>query len=352
MEYPESITAAVALLKQALPQMMQHQLAPNPINYALWYHHVDRRDPALSGEMERLIEAQGTYSAQQGWSLFQRHVLAVDQSEQQRALAQLHALAAHLLNQLGQSIDSSASFDGELKRAAEGLATASDATDLQQIAALLTRSVDTLTQANQQFHQQMQGASEQMEQLRCELEQARDAADRDPLTRLLNRQAFEREFHRLRANTTNQAPMTLLFCDIDHFKRFNDDYGHLMGDRVLQRAATLMQDGLPADGLAARFGGEEFALLLPGSDLPQAVAIAEQIRRRLLQLRVKVKNSERVLDNISASFGVAELAAGDSLESLLERADRALYAAKRGGRNRVLSERDMPTEGDPSLSAG
>ncbi len=350
MEYPESTAQAVALLKQALPQMMQHQLAPNPINYALWYHHVDQRDPALSGELARLLETQGTYSAQQGWSMFQRHVLAVDQSAQQRALAELHALAAQLLSRLGQSIDQSHSFDGELQRAAGELASASSAADLQQIAQLLGRSVETLAQANRHFHQQMQGAHDQMQQLRSELDQARDAADRDPLTRLLNRQAFEREFQRLRARSP--APLTLLFCDIDHFKRFNDDYGHLMGDRVLQRTATLLQDGLPSDGLAARFGGEEFALLLPGSDLPQAVVVAEQIRRRLLQLRVKVKNSERVLDNISASFGVAELAPDDSLETLIERADRALYAAKRGGRNRVLSERDVPADDRPAVSAG
>lgn len=350
MEYPEPTAKAVALLKQALPRMMQHQLAPNPINYALWYHHVDQRDPALSGELERLIEIQGTYSAQQAWSMFQRHVLAVDQSEQQRALAQLHALAAQLLNQLGDSITHSASFDGELKRAAEEISSASDVTDLQQIAELLGRSVDTLAQANRQFHQQMHSAQQEMEQLRGELEQSRDAADRDPLTKLLSRPAFEREFHRLR--DTAAAPMTLLFCDIDHFKQFNDDYGHLMGDRVLQRTATLLQDGLPTDGLAVRFGGEEFALLLPRCDLPQAVGIAEQIRRRLLQLRVKVKNSERVLDNISASFGVAELAADDTLESLLERADRALYAAKRGGRNRVFSERDVGTSEGSELSTG
>ncbi len=349
MEYPESTAQAVALLKQALPRMMQHQLAPNPINYALWYHHVDQRDPALSGEIERLLQSQGSYSAQQAWSMFQRHLLAVDQGEQQRALVQLHALAARLLHRLGDSLSSSASLDDELQRAAAELATAGDTTDLQQIAALLNRSVDTLTQANQQFRQQMEGTRQQMEQLRGELEQARDAADRDPLTRLLNRQAFEREFQRLR--NTGDA-LTLLFCDIDHFKRFNDDYGHLMGDRVLQRAATLLQDGLPAEGIAARFGGEEFALLLPGSGLPQALAIAEQIRRRLLQLRVKVKNSERVLDNISASFGVAELAADDTLESLIERADRALYAAKRGGRNRVVSERDLVGGDDPVLSAG
>jgi diguanylate cyclase len=350
MEYPESTPQAVALLKQALPRMMQHHLAPNPINYALWYHHVDQRNPALSDELERLLATQGTYSAQQGWSMFQRHVLAVDQSAQQRALAELHALAAQLLTRLGESINQSNHFDDELARAAGELTAASSATDLQQIALLLGRSVETLTQANRQFHQQMQGTQRQMEQLRAELDQARDAADRDPLTRLLNRQAFEREFQRLREGT--KAPLTLLFCDIDHFKRFNDDYGHLMGDRVLQRAATLLQDGLPSDSIAARFGGEEFALLLPGSDLPQAVAVAEQIRRRLLQLRVKVKNSERVLDNISASFGVAELAQSDSLESLIERADRALYAAKRGGRNRVLSERDVPAEGAVAALTG
>lgn len=329
MEYPESTAQAVALLKQALPRMMQHQLAPNPINYALWYHHVDQRDPALSGEIERLLQSQGSYSAQQAWSMFQRHLLAVDQGEQQRALVQLHALAARLLHRLGDSLSSSASLDDELQRAAAELATAGDTTDLQQIAALLNRSVDTLTQANQQFRHQMEGTRQQMEQLRGELEQARDAADRDPLTKLLNRQAFEREFQRLR--NTGDA-LTLLFCDIDHFKRFNDEHGHATGDAVLVLVAQTTFKCLRPSDLAVRYGGEEILVILPETPLEGARVAAERVRAAVHSSKLPGLSI-----GISVSIGAATLGEGEVGEALIKRADERLYLAKERGRNRVES---------------
>src|SRR5690606_30343449 len=134
--------------------------------------------------------------------------------------------------------------------------------------------------------------------------------------------------------------------DIDHFKQFNDHYGHPLGDRVLQHVGQLMRDLLPPQGMAARYGGEEFCVVLRNCDLKGAHAFAEQLRLKIQALRVKVRRTDKVLDSITASFGLALAEANDNLESLITRADDALYQAKHNGRNQV-----HPPTPEPALSA-
>lgn len=337
MDYPENAAEAVAYLKQALPKMVRLELAPNPVNYSLWYNYVGDKMPALNRAMDELIANQGTYSVAQSQALFQRYLLTQDNQQHQKTTATLQALAARLLGQLQESTHGSQEFSRELEQMAQTLTACNSDADIEQVTQTLAQSIVAISAANLRFESRMQNAQGEIELLRKELQESQRNADTDPLTQVYNRQAFDREINRL---LISGAQPCLIFCDIDFFKRFNDEYGHLMGDRVLQRVAALIRDCLPVDGLAARFGGEEFALIMPTPDLPAAQQAAEQMRLRIEQLRVKVRNSERVLDSISASFGVAIARPGDSVECLIDRADKALYAAKHGGRNRVIIAAD------------
>jgi diguanylate cyclase len=130
--------------------------------------------------------------------------------------------------------------------------------------------------------------------------------------------------------------VALVMLDIDHFKQFNDQYGHPLGDRVLQHVAQVLRDSLPGEAFAARYGGEEFCVVLKDCpDLAAVGAFAERLRLKIQSLRVKARSTDTVLDTITASFGVAHAQPGDTPESLLTRADDALYQAKRNGRNQV-----------------
>lgn len=150
---------------------------------------------------------------------------------------------------------------------------------------------------------------------------------------------FNRDtFTRLLEQALSNAPQTvaLVMLDIDHFKQFNDQYGHPLGDRVLQHVGQVLRDSLPPHATAARYGGEEFCVILKTcTDFGSAHAFAEQLRLKIQSLRIKARRADKVLDTITASFGVALFEAGDTLESLVTRADDALYQAKRNGRNRV-----------------
>lgn len=157
----------------------------------------------------------------------------------------------------------------------------------------------------------------------------------DGLTGLHNRrwldQAFRRQVERGLRDTRQLA---ILMIDIDHFKRFNDTYGHVAGDRSLRAVAMTLHENIRPGDLLARYGGEEFAVLLPEADRDQALIIAERLRRAVAE----PKNPETaLLPQLSISLGEAQLRPGDTLEQLMERADAALYCAKTAGRNCVRS---------------
>ncbi|MFC4259681.1 GGDEF domain-containing protein [Marinobacter lacisalsi] len=163
-----------------------------------------------------------------------------------------------------------------------------------------------------------------------------DIARIDPLTGIYNRRAFDEccdiEFSRaLRSGTT----FAIIMCDLDHFKKINDQHGHHIGDEVLRRFAAILQDRIRQHDVVARFGGEEFVLLLPNNNTEQGLQVAEQIRATTEATQITLNDDISV--TLSASFGVAHYCAGDSdWSAVLHRADNALYAAKKQGRNRVV----------------
>jgi diguanylate cyclase (GGDEF)-like protein/PAS domain S-box-containing protein len=160
------------------------------------------------------------------------------------------------------------------------------------------------------------------------------AAKTDPLTSVANRAEFDRVFQQiLSEHATQRSPLSMIFTDIDYFKRINDDYGHDAGDDALKGFAAHLSRNARLGDLVSRLGGEEFAILCPETDVNKATERAEQIRSSLQALPFQsLKNR-----CLTASFGVAELQVGDTVESLLRRADRALLKAKQEGRNRVVS---------------
>ena len=166
------------------------------------------------------------------------------------------------------------------------------------------------------------------------VDSARRNARTDPLTGLANRRGFAERFEQVVSETDRYGgSAALIMVDLDFFKRVNDTYGHDAGDRVLTAVAGVLADGRRTVDLAARLGGEELALLLPQTDAGGAKEVAERLRRRIEELRVPTKGGEV---RVTASFGIGEyVARSGQPRQVTERADKALYAAKRNGRNRV-----------------
>lgn len=196
----------------------------------------------------------------------------------------------------------------------------------------LVKDAQEIRRSTLNFSAALSSAEKEIAQLRAELEKSQQNALYDALTGLCNRRFFDAELDSL----MDQEILTMIIIDIDHFKKFNDTHGHVMGDRVLKGVAKKLLQYCRDGALAFRFGGEEFAILLPGIHLKRALHIADIIRRGIEKIRIKDKKSGDTIGGITASFGVAQLKSNMKSTELIEQADKQLYEAKNLGRNRVM----------------
>jgi diguanylate cyclase len=186
-------------------------------------------------------------------------------------------------------------------------------------------------------------STSEVEALRDRLEEARRDATTDGLTQLSNRKSFDEHFTKCRdASLAGRGPLTLALLDIDHFKKFNDTWGHQTGDQVLRFVASVLARFAKAPRFSARYGGEEFAILFPGEHAPAVMAALDEIRVEIASRVLKRRSTNEDLGAVTISMGVATLRPGEKVAALTERADAALYASKRNGRNRVTSAESLP----------
>ncbi len=193
---------------------------------------------------------------------------------------------------------------------------------------------------NEYLEGELTKSTEAMKELKRNLEIVRKEAYTDSLTGLANRKAFETEIIRIaQESDETQGVFSLLLMDIDHFKSFNDNFGHQVGDQVLKLVSKTLIEGVKGRDLASRYGGEEFAILLPETAMKEAIMVAEQLRKAVETKEVINRNTGESMGRITISGGVAEYVNGEDIEDLIGRADYALYTAKHNGRNQVASSK-------------
>lgn len=342
--YPEETREAAALLKQAVPLMMRHAIAPNPVHYALWYTYSKGSEPELNRRLDKAVEDFDVFPPETAIKLFRDYIIRGDLEEARAGQQQVIELVDDIENDVSRSVIGSQNYQHSLSH---GLSALQEPIieDLPSVLSELQESTQLMHDQQEKFLYRLRAAQDEIKHLRNQLERAHLAATLDSLTRVFNRHAFTRLLEQ--ALSESHEGLALVILDIDHFKQFNDQYGHPLGDRVLQHVGQLMRELLPPRAFAARYGGEEFCLVLRNcTGIAEVLEFAEQLRRKIQALRVKVRRTDQVLDSITASFGCALAEQGDTLEALLTRADDALYQAKRSGRNQV-----HPATSESMLSA-
>ncbi|MFT3930184.1 MAG: GGDEF domain-containing protein [Spongiibacteraceae bacterium] len=337
LEFPEVLQQAISYLKTVLPVLRKLGLAPNPLNYALWYVHASGRRPELSATLEKIERGLIPYDETTAEKLFRQHICLNNIDAIEKAAATFELLTATLHDHLKQGIDSSERLDENILCSRNSLQNASEADDIRAVVAQIVTQLDAFNDTNREYRRAMLSANAQIEQLRLELERAQQSANIDELTRLFNRATFYRELNLKIESKSFTHNLCVVLCDLDYFKAVNDRLGHLAGDHVLQRVSNLLLTKSREGTIAARYGGEEFALILPGTDLKAAKLFAERLRLAIHRLRIQLREAETI-ERLTASFGVACLREGDTAESLFERADKALYLAKEAGRNTTMTE--------------
>jgi len=325
-------------LKQIVPLMMKHRVATTPMNYALWYSYVGNDNPKLTSELDDLLISYPILPPIHAQTLYRSFIADEIESSTWKIRESVEAM----LIEFGQSIKDTHTdtnkFQRRIDKTFSNLHKVEDeGWSIEEVMGLIRElDVDSkaIRNATQFFSSGLTQAKEEIESLKEQLQKSQELAFYDSLTGLLNRHSFDTELSAL-LKTDNKG-LCLILGDIDHFKKFNDEYGHLLGDQVLKAVGRRLLDASRDGATAFRFGGEEFAILLPKSGLRQARQYAETLRKLIDRLSLRDKRTTKLIDHVSASFGVSEFVPGDTLTTFIARADDFLYKAKEQGRNRVM----------------
>ncbi len=327
----------------ALDSMQKHCIEPTPDNYLVWFTHHSGENPALSRMIQLLEQNRDNFDRRRCEELYERFFGRSDAvAVIEDAGSRIQQLIGELNETLAESGRESEASSKRLNAIQSALGKENAASMLRKITEALLGETRRLASNAQNLGKELHATSNQMAILRASLERVRREAETDPLTGLPNRKSFDRALRMQASQALEKGlPLSLAVIDIDHFKRFNDTHGHQTGDIVLRALAAKLRDSVRKEDIAARFGGEEFALLLPETPLATAVERADRIRTEVARHRLRARGTGRDLGTITLSMGVAQYVPGEPLDDFFERADQALYAAKQGGRNRVVSEKEL-----------
>jgi diguanylate cyclase len=330
--------AAYSLAHRALQEMERCKVWPTPINFELWLSIAADPRGHLGVEVERIVALGEPITEALSEDLAARFLAKrnIDNEIQQTG------------TQLSQQLDGVSRAIQEAKQtSADYGLTLADATveieqggggDLKKLVRRLTEATDRVAQQNAALEERLNDSNKRVESLQQNLNVVRRDSMTDALTNLANRKAFDEGLASAVAQADSEGlPLTLCIVDIDHFKRFNDTWGHQTGDQVIRYVASVIGRLGAEPRLAARYGGEEFAVVLPGDPTDIAAAMFDAMRLEIASRALKRRSTNEDLGAVTVSVGVAGYRTGESPISLIERADEALYASKRAGRNRVTN---------------
>ncbi len=327
--------------RHCLSLMSEHQVTPTPSNYCLWYHYIAGSLPSLKQDMDQAL-AKGGFRLEDGVRLFEKY-FGTDRETKglERIGNDLTDTIANVIKQIGDAGQNSQIFGNQLRDFDGSLRTVADkdGKGVQEIVSRLIQATQDMARQNRDLQEQLEGSSAQVTSLRDHLQQVRNEAMQDGLTGVGNRRCFDLKLvEHSKLALQSSAELCVVLIDIDHFKRFNDTYGHRVGDQVLRVVGAQLKAAASTNDVPARYGGEEFALLLPDCPLTKATERADRLRRALAEQYLRNKQTGECFGQVTVSIGVARYRANEPLEDFMGRADTALYRAKRQGRNCVIAE--------------
>ncbi|MBI1396651.1 MAG: diguanylate cyclase [Betaproteobacteria bacterium] len=324
-------------LRLALTHMTKQLAGVHPISYAVWYDYVSGANASLNSEIDDLLKDGGKLDEETTQRLYEKYVAELDAE----SMSRLGDNLKRVMTEVSSSTSHVGSAAGVYGEKLEVIGTRLDREELPlpEFKGIVKDAfMDTVQMRSTvaSVQTRLSASQTEIEELRKELARVREESLVDTLTGLLNRRAFDLRIAELVDGAQgNGESFCLIVVDIDHFKRINDSYGHLFGDRVIRAVGSALRAGVKGKDFVGRYGGEEFAILLPATAPEGAWAVAEGVRRLVAGSRIRRLNNDEVVGNITVSAGVACHRATESVQAVFERADEALYRAKHNGRNRV-----------------
>lgn len=328
--------------KQALDLMASRGISPNPENYAVWFQYVIGENTDLKREIETIIEKNLEFNQENNSYLYHKYVIS---NRNQKVLDDATIGAQKVLTEALKIVtdfsSETKSYNQDTDKYLENIAQ--EFGDNEEVKGIFKGLIDAtakLRESGESISHKLEESTREINHLKKDLQQVTIEAQRDFLTGVYNRKSFERLIdEQMLIAKENNTELCLLMIDVDHFKQFNDKFGHLLGDEVLKIVARTLTDTLKGRDVVARYGGEEFIVFLPETPIEGAERVAEMIRGGIAGKALKRKDTGETFGSITVSLGVSRFRHdSDTLLTLIKRADDALYSSKHNGRNRVTRE--------------
>jgi diguanylate cyclase len=332
----------LAFAEIALGQMKALRQPVTPRNYEIWYAYATGYQPSLNQKINETLQKAGALSEADLDDIYSTYLSPTRLSDRIDSVgSKVKGEIEQVMAMIEAAAGSASSYTESLADMSEKLGQSKDREGLRTIVESLVHAAREMETSNQKLEERLNASKLEINELHENLEAMRSESLTDPLTQLANRKSFDIALETAIAEArTNDEPLSLMLTDIDYFKKFNDTFGHLTGDQVLRLVAMSVKQNVKGQDTAARYGGEEFAIILPNTVLRSALTVADHIRRAVMTKELMKRSTGEHLGRVTISIGAATLHKNDTAQTLIERTDACLYAAKRHGRNRVMCETD------------
>jgi diguanylate cyclase len=328
------------LAHKALELMAQFDVPPTPENYSVWVSFASDANTELCENLRKHIDSGTLFTAELNTKLFEQYF---QWAAVQNAILESGGIMTRELGNVQDSLNAAtkdtAAYGATLAGAQGQLGDASDTAGVKTMVETLVSATARMQRRSAELENKLQATSQEVTQLRSNLEKVREEAMTDALTGVANRKRFDETLRRAQSESdAKNTPLSLVLCDIDFFKRFNDTWGHQTGDQIIRFVAGCMTRHASDTHLVARYGGEEFGIIMPNTTADEAFRIAELTRKTVASKKLLRKSTNEDLGKITVSMGIAEYVSGEAVEEFIERSDTNLYKSKADGRNRTSSE--------------
>lgn len=328
--------ASAELLRLILQKISGHPAALNPATYAVWYEFLAGINPPLTAAMNKLLAENGLLTTELAQNFFDQYVSEGNPQAQNSFRQNMQKLLDNLAKFAESTGTETDRFSAGLQKYGETLNKGIDAPSLKNLVGEIMHDTQSMRSSVDTLQGKLLESKDEVEKLQLELQNARNEALSDPMTGVFNRRGFEAQMKKLQANPEMKGHrVCFMMVDIDFFKKVNDTYGHLFGDKVIRGIANALKARVKGQDTVARMGGEEFAVILPDTPIQGAYALAEQIRQSIANSKIRRLDKQENVEGITISIGIADCAIEGDWNDALGRADEALYASKTQGRNRT-----------------
>jgi diguanylate cyclase len=339
MDEKMSIGEIQGYFRLAIPLMAKQGIPITPKNYAVWYKYASGADNKLNETIEAVFEEGKQFTEETNEALYRQFCTESDEDKLKKFREEIRQILLATHKQVADLTGQTEGYESFIADSVTSLAEDPSLDEVKRVIGGLITETKTIGTFGKRLQDELKETTKALEILKLDFEQVKKEASVDFLTGLPNRKAFNEALATsIREAISDANTFCLLFIDIDHFRKFNNEFGHLIGDEVLKFVAKKIKEMVRGSDYPARFGGEEFAVILPRTSLAGAQVVAENIRSLFSKTTLRSVSTSRTLGKLTLSIGVACYRQGELSEQLVSRSDQALYLAKNTGRNRVAIE--------------